>query len=100
MRDQSARSDQVEPNARIVMVGSQHRLARTVDGRLAYVPRSARAGDEVWILASGKVPFVLRPKEEESSRFQFIGECYVYGMMQGEAGDDTAGKDPLAIEMD
>jgi hypothetical protein len=38
----------------------------------------------VCVLYGGQTPFILRPKVE---RYQFIGECYVHGIMEGEALD-------------
>lgn len=44
-------------------------------------------GDEVWVLRGGRVPFVLRPRED-SSEFTFVGQGYVQGIMQGEMFED------------
>ncbi|GAB7340237.1 hypothetical protein MBLNU457_6702t1 [Dothideomycetes sp. NU457] len=48
-----------------------------------------RAGDEVWLLAGSKLPFVLRPKRDGS--FELIGEAYVDGLMFGQMwpGDEN-----------
>lgn len=43
--------------------------------------------DEVWILAGGTVPFLLRPCSSSSSvegQYILVGDCFVYGMMYGE----------------
>lgn len=49
-------------------------------------------GDEVWVLAGGKLPFVLRPFDEatntagEPTRMcRLVGECYLDGFVDGEA---------------
>jgi hypothetical protein len=43
-------------------------------------------GDQVWIFRGGKVPFVIRPREGgEKNGYTFVGQCYVQGIMQGEA---------------
>lgn len=39
-------------------------------------------GDFVCILFGGKTPFVLRPTDD---RYALVGECYVCGLMNGEA---------------
>ncbi|KAH6651675.1 heterokaryon incompatibility protein-domain-containing protein [Truncatella angustata] len=42
-------------------------------------------GDEVWVLRGGKIPFVLRPSENDGeTEYTFIGQGYVQGAMQGE----------------
>lgn len=53
---------------------------------LGLAPASARKSDEIWFLSGAKVPFVLRPRQEESGRqtFSLIGEAYVNGYMFGK----------------
>jgi hypothetical protein len=53
-------------------------------GYAGLVPAGAAVGDSICVLHGGKVPFVLR----ETSRkgvFKMIGECYIHGLMYGEA---------------
>ena len=40
-------------------------------------------GDEGCILFGGDVPYILRPTAEDKE-FQFVGDCYVHGIMDGE----------------
>ena len=54
-------------------------------GWMGLAPAAAMKGDLVCILIGGATPFVLRPVGE--SFYQLIGECYVHGMMDGEAMD-------------
>lgn len=63
------------------------RLFRTDKGFLGLGPDSVRAGDQVWILAGARVPFVLRDVSTEHGpdSFELVGESYVHGIMQGEA---------------
>jgi hypothetical protein len=58
-----------------------YRLGRTVNGRLALVPAFTKAGDEVALLAGGRMPYIVRWKH---SHWQFIGHCFVPDMMSGE----------------
>ncbi|KAF2174182.1 hypothetical protein M409DRAFT_16452 [Zasmidium cellare ATCC 36951] len=62
-----------------------HRILFTTSthGYLGLGPRSLRPGDQVWLLAGAKVPHVLRLKG--NGRFELVGECYVHGIMHGEA---------------
>ena len=55
----------------------------TARGYLGRVPRGSEIGDKICILFGGSVPFVLRDNHDEY--FKFIGECYVHGIMDGEA---------------
>jgi hypothetical protein len=72
-------------------------------------PEAMECGDVVCILLGGRTPFVLRPTDgrlstEPSSqttfpglvdvKYSFIGECYVDGVMHGEAMKDTKDPDP------
>ncbi|PVI08298.1 hypothetical protein DM02DRAFT_510487 [Periconia macrospinosa] len=62
--------------------GKNRRLFKTRGGYLGTGARSLRVGDEVWILHSGGVPFVLRKRSDW--KYQLIGETFVYGVMHGE----------------
>jgi hypothetical protein len=57
----------------------------TDSGYLGLAPQGSIAGDAVWIVQGGKVPFVLRPTGEGS--FRFVGEAYVHGRMFGEMAE-------------
>ncbi|KAJ3476925.1 hypothetical protein NLG97_g8980 [Lecanicillium saksenae] len=53
---------------------------------LGVVPLTVQADDEVWILPGLVCPTVLR-KTEKDGVFSFIGCCYLYGLMHGQAVD-------------
>jgi hypothetical protein len=59
----------------------------TENGRIGLGPVGAEVGDEVCILFAGEAPFVLRNK---TGSHRLIGECYVHGIMDGEAMDDES----------
>ncbi|KJJ30362.1 hypothetical protein AFLA70_289g001570 [Aspergillus flavus AF70] len=64
-------------------------LYRTKRGYLGLGPWSVQPGDEVWVIAGARMPFVLRkPSSDDSSRTErrsLVGETYVHGIMDGEA---------------
>lgn len=60
------------------------KLAPTERGSLGLVPLEAKPGDVVVILADCSAPVLLRWREIEED-YEFIGTCYVHGIMQGEA---------------
>ncbi|CAO2658363.1 Nn.00g060860.m01.CDS01 [Neocucurbitaria sp. VM-36] len=70
-------------------------------GFIGLGPMNMRVGDTVHILLGGSVPFVLRPVAEQQGptgqpkRYEFVGNCYVQGIMDGEAlaGVDLDGLD-------
>lgn len=76
------------------------RFAVTIRGYIGWVPANARNGDTLVILPGGRVPYVLRQVPQPSSKqhraydegsgqkFQFLGDAYIHGIMNGEAYDE------------
>ena len=62
-----------------------HTVFRTGTQLICLGPDTTRKGDEVWVLAGGFTPFVLRRTKGQDKKYQFLGEAYVHGMMHGEA---------------
>ncbi|GME44361.1 uncharacterized protein K452DRAFT_102434 [Neofusicoccum parvum] len=60
-------------------------FAKTVaGGAMALVPHDCREGDSIAVLHGSPVPVVLR-KVGSSGCYQLVGDCYVEGVMNGEA---------------
>lgn len=70
----------------VKMMTFVRRLFRTKDGYMGLGPAAAQIGDKVCVLLGGQLLYVLR--DRENSRFEFVGECYVHGMMDGQACED------------
>lgn len=51
-------------------------------GWVGLAPYGSREGDVIFVAVGADVPYVLRPCEEG---YELIGECYVQGIMDGEA---------------
>ncbi|KAI1214586.1 heterokaryon incompatibility protein-domain-containing protein [Annulohypoxylon truncatum] len=50
------------------------------------VPAETREGDLICVLLGASVPVVLRKqKKDGKQQFIMVGECFIYGMMEGEA---------------
>ncbi|EXJ66508.1 uncharacterized protein A1O5_10177 [Cladophialophora psammophila CBS 110553] len=72
--------------------GRSRRLFRTKNMMLLGTgSRSLQVGDEVWILAGGKVPYILRPVQNRMDgerpadrTHRLVGEAYVHGLMHGD----------------
>jgi hypothetical protein len=64
------------------------RLFVTSRGFMGLGPPAAQVGDQVCLLLGGQVLYVLRDREDGHS--EFIGECYVHGMMDGQACEDES----------
>jgi hypothetical protein len=67
--------------------GLKRRFATTRKGYYALVPEKAAIGDTVAIMKGGNYPFVLHA---QGQNWSLVGECYVHGVMNGEAFDESA----------
>jgi hypothetical protein len=68
-----------------VQLAFDQRMATTSSGYLSLVPWPARAGDRIALLQGGRMPYVLRKAGE---KWKILGDCYVHGIMSGEAWSD------------
>lgn len=57
------------------------RLFVTDFGYLGLAPSTSNVGDEICVLFGGKVPYVFR---REGFHCRFVGEGYIFGLMNGE----------------
>ena len=58
----------------------------TAQGYLGLSQEGFRIGDVVCIFSGGDVPYLLRQAmPPHDGMFQFLSECYVHGVMDGEA---------------
>ena len=55
----------------------------TEDGHMGLGPHGLKEGDQICIMYGLSVPFVIRYRE--SGLYSLLGECYVEGIMNGEA---------------
>ncbi|KAI9692796.1 MAG: hypothetical protein M1820_009344 [Bogoriella megaspora] len=59
------------------------KLFSTDKNSIGMGPKSAAIGDEIWMIASTKVPYVLRLVSP--AKYELVGEAFVHGIMYGEA---------------
>ena len=64
------------------------RIASTSMKMLAKVPEHTKEGDEIWIIYGCSALFVLRPTEKG---YLMVGECFVDGIMNGQALKQSLG---------
>jgi hypothetical protein len=55
------------------------------EGRIGWVPIRTEQDDQVFIFQGSRIPFIARPVGEDG--WEYIGPCYVHGLMDGEAWD-------------
>lgn len=60
-----------------------HLFFMTRKGRIGLCPVGVKNTDVVAALFGGRALYILRPRGQ--SRFEFVGECYLYGCMDGKA---------------
>ncbi|KAI0547896.1 heterokaryon incompatibility protein-domain-containing protein [Xylaria curta] len=64
---------------------------KATNGLIGLGPDSMAAGDQVWNLLGGSVPFLLRKADGATGkRFRLVGESYVHGIMNGEIWSTSA----------
>ena len=65
----------------------QARVCETAKGYLGLVCGDAKVEDQICVFHGGAVPFILRPADQSDSKktWSLIGECYIHGIMYGEA---------------
>ncbi|KAL9119340.1 MAG: hypothetical protein Q9187_004104 [Circinaria calcarea] len=78
--DQRNRKDRMEVAVHKASFG--RRLCWTRKGYVGVVPAASRVGDSICAFFGGQVLYVLRERENPS--YEFMGECYVHGLMDGE----------------
>ncbi|KAH7379565.1 hypothetical protein BKA66DRAFT_466288, partial [Pyrenochaeta sp. MPI-SDFR-AT-0127] len=72
-----------------VSVDLTRRLFTTRNGYMGLGPGIVEPGDVVVLIAGARTPYILRPLvgQDSPTRYSFIGEAYVHGVMNGEALD-------------
>ena len=68
-------------------------LFTTIDGRVGLAPDISHAGDCVVLVAGLSVPLIVRPAGSNGAGFHLIGECYLYGLMNGEIYNQSKSED-------
>jgi hypothetical protein len=67
------------------------RMIRTAGGFIGLAPRLAMEGDHIAICKGGKVPLVLRAKDEKT--WELIGDSYIHGVMDGRVWELLVGSE-------
>lgn len=62
------------------------KFVRTDMGYIGIASHGTQEGDCVVLLAGAQTPFILRP---DGPRWTIAGECYIHGIMNGEAWDES-----------
>ena len=68
----------------ILLATTKQRLFLTDTGYMGLCHKSCVLGGQVWLLMGGDMPFILRKLGTEPITYEFKGESYVHGIMDGE----------------
>ena len=63
---------------------TNRKFCLTLEGRIGWVPHAAQIGDIVSLMRGSPVPVIIRPSQQGES-YLMIGQCYIHGIMDGEA---------------
>jgi hypothetical protein len=89
--------DNLDPQVCVTMTAArvERDIFTTEEEYLGNGPKGMQTGDEVWILNGGRMPLILRPSKESRAILglnleatpclTLVGDCYVDGIMDGEA---------------
>ncbi|GME47965.1 HET-domain-containing protein [Neofusicoccum parvum] len=61
-------------------------VMETAEGKFGFTRKETKPGDTIVILHGARIPYALR-KTEDESKYQIVGNCYIEGIMDGEAVD-------------
>ena len=67
---------------RVTKIATERRFCMSESGRMGWIPKAGKEGDVISVLYNCLVPVLLRPK---GNAYEVIGECYIHGIMDGEA---------------
>ena len=68
------------------------KLFSTTSGHIGLGNVTLEPGDLVCVFLGGRTPFIVRPVDR---KYKFVGECYLHGIMQGEALEEGLQKRQL-----
>lgn len=67
----------------------------TTDGKLGIGPKHLGSSDAVFIVGGVDTPFIFRKVSD--GQYRIVGECYLYGVMDGEAVENNVVVETLEI---
>jgi hypothetical protein len=87
--------------ALIMRAWAGRRVCITKKGYLGLVPDYSEKGDIIAVVVGAQTPFVLRPADQaaEGNKYRLVGECYIHGIMDGEALADISRTNILEVEV-
>jgi hypothetical protein len=87
----------------VMCAAACRRFILTEKGYIGWAAEDCQVGDEVVLMPGGRVPYILRPFEAEgpitrkARLYQFIGDAYIHGVMDGEAWLDPDELHPIIM---
>ena len=81
-------------HTKIIRQARRSTFYMTSQGHTGMGPRTLQQGDRIFVVKGSDMPLILRPHDktatngsnsEQQRGYQFVGVCYLYGIMHGEA---------------
>jgi hypothetical protein len=66
------------------MTQKRRKVILTSCGYFGVAPQSAKSGDQLYLLPGAEFPVLLRRYLEQEIEYEFVGECYIHGLMNGQ----------------
>jgi hypothetical protein len=66
------------------MSGKRRKVILTSRGFFGVAPDSAKGDDQLCLLHGAEFPVLLRKSSKKEAEYEFIGECYIHGLMNGQ----------------
>jgi hypothetical protein len=92
LRDEPDAGSMVAVEAAVCGVMGGRRFFVTKEGRLGQASLAARVGDGFFVALGAQVPFVVRRTGTGAGGYEFVGECFLDGVMDGEALEGAGGE--------
>ncbi|KAK0632469.1 heterokaryon incompatibility protein-domain-containing protein [Immersiella caudata] len=77
-------ASQAQPYLETILRWVNKRPFRTHGGHVGLAPAETEPGDLAVIFPGFSAPYVLRRVGDDARMYELVGECYVYGVMDGE----------------
>ncbi|KAK3367680.1 heterokaryon incompatibility protein-domain-containing protein [Podospora didyma] len=75
------------------------RFALMASGLMGLAPPRTKVGDVLCVMPGFEMPLLLRRCQNNQNEYEFVGVCYVHGIMDGEASSKTNGSSENAREV-
>jgi hypothetical protein len=66
------------------MARIRRKVVLTSGGYFGMAPNSVKVGEQIYLVPGAEFPVILRRHWREEAEYVFVGECFIYGLMEGQ----------------